>query len=249
MQNVAKRQNATLAMAFLLASLIITPLSLKAFGVSLNLSAGVEAWRRIAGTIADNYQPLNAAELIALSFSTDESESDQATPAASPLMASTQPLDMQLTAEPGLRISDQAEGNEPVASPAPVCPRSVKRAARVNPPSSKAPIAIAPVARVKAQTLAATEVAKTLVIREEALQEVKQAMSTYRFNIEKLEKLLPKEFKVMVKAKPTTMPSLPAMTGCAQRKPLSPEQVKQVRAAAWSLTLNSVADSPEKSEL
>jgi hypothetical protein len=248
MQNVAKRQNATLAMAFLFASLVITPLSLKALGVSLNLSAGVEAWRHIAGTIADNYQPLNTAELLALSFATDEAESDEATP-ASPLLASTQPLDMQLTAEPGLRISDPVWDNAPVASPAPVCPQSVKRAARVNPPSAKAPMAIAPIERVKAQTLARTQVAKALVIREAALQEVKQALATYRFNIEQVEKLLPKDFKVSVKVKPTAMPSLPAFTGCAQRKPLSPEQVKQLRAAAWSLTFNTAAESSEKGEL
>ena len=248
MQNVAKRQNATLAMAFLFASLVITPLSLKAFGVSLNLSAGVEAWRRIAGTIADNYQPMNTAELLALSFATDESEGDQTTP-ASPLLASTQPLDMQLTAEPGLRISDQVSDNEPAAWPVPACPQLVKRAARVNPLASKAPIAIAAIERVKAQALAQAQTEKALVIRKESLQKVEQAFATYRFNIEQVEKLLPKDFKVTVKVKPTAMPSLPAITGCAQRKPLSPEQVKQLRAAAWSLTFNTAAESSDKGEL
>jgi hypothetical protein len=249
MQNAAKRQHTTLAMTYLFASLIITPLSLKALGVTLNLSAGVAAWRHIAGTIADNYQPVNAAELLALSFATEDSASDETTPTASPLLASTQPLDMQLTAEPGLRIGDQVWANEPVAAPAPACPQSVKRAPRINPPALKAPVAIAPVVRVNTQALARTEVEKALVIRKETLQEIKQALATYRFKIEEAEKLTPKEFKdfkATVKVKP---PALPVITGCVQRRALPPEQVKQLRAAAWSLTFNTAADSSEKSEL
>jgi hypothetical protein len=56
MQNVAKKQNATVMMAFLFMSMVITPLSLKAIGISPNLSAGVEAWRHIAGLFADSHQ-------------------------------------------------------------------------------------------------------------------------------------------------------------------------------------------------
>jgi hypothetical protein len=252
MQNAAKKQNATLAAAFLFASLIITPLSLKALGVSLNFSAGVEAWRRIAGTIADNYQPANTAQLIARSFATEDSESDETTPAISPLLASTQPLDMQLTAEPGLRIGDQVWDSEPVASPAPACPQSMKRAPRVFAKASKATVAIAPFVQMDTQTQARTETAKALVIRKEALQEVKRALeskpalATYHFNFEQVQKLLPKDFKFTVKVKP---PAPPAITGCAQRRALTPEQVKLLRAAAWSLTFNTAAESSDNSEL
>ena len=249
MQNAAKRQNATLAMVFLFASLVITPLSLNALGVSFNLSAGVEAWRRIAGTIADNYQPINAAQLLAASLTTEDSNNDETTPAISPLLASTQPLDMQLTAEPGLRIGDQAWDNEPVASPAPACAQSVKRAPRVNAPAPKAPAAVASLVRVDAQTLARVGAEQALVIRRESLPEVKQALAIYHVDLAQLGKLMPKDFKFTVKVKPPVAPQAPAITGCAQRKPPTPEQVKQMRAAAWSLVFNAAPEAPEKSEL
>jgi len=248
MQNAAKRQNATLAMVFLFASLIITPLSLKALGVSFNLSAGVEAWRRIAGTVSDNYQPLNTAQLLALSL-TENSNEDETTPATSPLLASTQPLDMQLTAEPGLRIGDQAWDNEPVASPAPACAQAVKRAPRVTARQAKAPVAMASVVRVEAQTLARAEAEHALVIRKESLQQVKQALATYHLDLAQLEKLAPKDFKFTFKVKPPVVPQAPVITGCAQRKPMTPEQVKQMRAAGWTLVFNAAPEAPEKSEL
>lgn len=66
MQTVNKKHGNYYAMALLLVSLTITPVSLKALGVSLNLAAGVDAWRQLASVFGESHQPATTAELMAL---------------------------------------------------------------------------------------------------------------------------------------------------------------------------------------
>lgn len=243
MQNATRTQKATLATTFLLASLVITPLSLKVLGVSFNLSAGVEAWQHIAGVFADSHQPVSAAEVLALNFASQDSQSDTATPTAGPLLASTQPLDLQLTAEPSLRMGDMSWSDEPVAPPAPACAKATKRMPRVAPRESRVTtFAVAPVEKVEAPTTAR---AQAFVAREAALRELKRALAAYRVDFGQVMKLLPKDFNVTVKVKSPATPS--ALTGCAVRRVLMPEKAKQMRTA-W-FAFDSAAEASEKSEL
>jgi hypothetical protein len=251
MQNVAKKQNATLAMAFLFVSVVITPLSLKAIGISPNLSAGVEAWRHIAGIFADSHQPVNAAELLALNLTPENATRDEATPFASRLLASTQPLDMQLTAEPALSMGDRiAESFDAVALSVPSCAKSTKFTPRATPYAPIAMRVVMPIEGIRAAGLGNVRAARVVVpIRKEAMHSYEQAMAMYRVDLSEATQFVPKDFKVAVKMKSLLMPTLPAITNCTFRKALTPEKVKQLRAAAWSLVFEDAAESAEKGEL
>lgn len=251
MQNVAKKQNATVMMAFLFVSMVITPLSLKAIGISPNLSAGVEAWRHIAGLLADSHLPVNAAELLALNLTPEDAQRDEATTLTSGLLASTQPLDMQLTAEPALSMGDRlARSLDPVVSSVPGCAKSTKLAPRAT---TYAPIAmriVMPVEGIRAAAFGGVKVASVVApVRKEAMRSYEQAMATYRVEFSEAMQFVPKDFKVAVKVKSLLMPALPAITNCAFRKAMPPEKVKQLRAAAWSLAFEDAAASAEKGEL
>ena len=247
MQNVAKKQNATFAMAFLVIGMVMTPLSLKVLGISPSLSAGVEAWRRIASTFADNQQPVNAAELLALNLTPAESPREEVMPSASRLLASAQPQDVQLSAaraDNGVAISAAASLNARCAKP-------IRLAPRVAPLAPMASVTVLPLEEIRAGAVAGNEGVKGIVpIRSEALHNYERAMATYRINLGETLKDVSNEFKVTVKVKPPVMPSLPALTGCAFRKALTPEKIKQLRAAAWSLAFEDAAtEAAEKSEL
>jgi hypothetical protein len=71
-----KSSSTPLATTFLLLSLAIVPVSMKATGFSPNLSAVVDAWNQIAGVFGDGYQAAQTTELLAL----NQSEASQ-TPA------------------------------------------------------------------------------------------------------------------------------------------------------------------------
>jgi hypothetical protein len=251
MQNVAKKQNATVMMAFLFMSMVITPLSLKAIGISPNLSAGVEAWRHIAGLLADSHQPVNAAALLALNLTTEDSQRDEASTLAIGLLTSTQPLDMQLTAEPALSMGDRVAGSfDPVAPSVPSCAKATRLTPRAILSAPIARTALVPVNRFRAAGFGNVKVAKVVVpIRNEAMLSYERAMATYRVDFSQAMKFVPKDFKVAVKVKSLIMPALPAITNCAFRKAMSPEKVKQLRAAAWSLVFEDAAASAEKGEL
>jgi hypothetical protein len=260
MQNVAKKQNASFAMAFLFVSMVITPLSLKAIGISPNLSAGVEAWRHIAGIFADRQQPTKAAELLALNLLPEDSQGDAARPLASGLLASTQPLDMQLTAEPALSMGDRVaeslaaveRSTELATAPSTGrCAKSIRLTPRATSSALIAMNVVMPIEGIRAERLAGAEAAKVVVpIRREAMQSYERAMAMYRVDVGEAMKFVPNDFKVTIKVKPRTLPALPAITNCAFRKALSPEKVKHLRAAAWSLAFeDAAAESVEKSEL
>src|SRR2546423_14616671 len=96
MQNVARKPNATVAMALLFVGLLIAPLSLKAIGISPNLSAGVAAWRQIAGIFADSYQPVNAWEMLAVNLTDEGGPRDEAEPGTGGRLASAPPPEVQM---------------------------------------------------------------------------------------------------------------------------------------------------------
>ena len=245
MQNAAKKQNATLAMAFLFVSLVMTPLSLKALGVSPNLSAGVDAWQHIAGLFADSHQPVNAAELLALKLMPEDSPRDEVMPFASRLLASAQPLDVQLSGE------GRAAGSfDAAAPPTARCPKATKLAPRVTPSAPVAMNIVMPIEGVSAEGLTGAQVAQVVVpVRREAMQNYERAMAAYRIDLGDALRFAPKDFKMMVKVKPPAFPALPAVTTCAFRKSLTPEKVKQLRAAGWSFAFENATESAEKSEL
>ena len=251
MQNVAKKQNATFAMAFLFVGMVMTPLSLKVLGVSPNLTAGVEAWRRIAGTFADNQQPLNAAELMALNLMPEESPREEVMPFAGHLLASVRPQDVEMSVAPVASLGNSVAAS---AAPAPLfvrCAKAIRPAPRVAPLAPVASVTVLPLEGVRAGAFAGAEAAKAIVpIRREAMRSYERAMAAYRFNLGESFRDVPKEFKVTVKVKPPVLPSLPAATTCAFRKALTTEKVKQLRAAAWSLSFeDAAAEGAEKSEL
>ena len=233
MQNAAKKQNATLAMVFLFASLIITPLSLKAIGV-----------------FADGNQSVNAAELLALNRPTEDAPCDEATAPAIGLLASMRPLDVQLD-DARRTIPDERAAEVPAAiAPSPAhCAKAVRSPRRV---ASPAPIAAAiemPLEGVRAEALVAAQAARVAVpVRRETLRSYEQTAANYRFNLREVMRVVPRDFKLMLKVKSSETPALPALTTCALRKALSPEQVKQLRTA-WTLTVGNAAESAEKSEL
>ncbi len=252
MQNVAKKQNATFAMAFLLVGMVMTPLSLKVLGVSPNLTAGVEAWRRIAGTFADNQQPLNAAELMALNLMPEESPREEVMPFASHLLASAQSQDVELSVAPIASLGNSVAANAAAAAPSSArCPKAVRPAPRVAPLAPVASVTVLPLEGLRAGALAGAETATAIVpIRREAMRSYERALAAYRFNFDESFRDVPKEFKVTVRVKPPVLPSLPAVTNCAFRKALTPEKVKPLRAAAWSLSFEDAdAKDAEKSEL
>jgi len=252
MQNVAKKQNATFAMAFLLVGMVMTPLSLKVLGVSPNLTAGVEAWRRIAGTFADNQQPLNAAELMALNLMPEESPREEVTPFASHLLASVQSQDVELSVAPVASISNSLAANAAAVAPSSArYAKAVRLSPRVAPLAPVASVPVLPLERIRAGALTSPEAAKAIVpIRREAMRSYERAMAAYRFNLDESLRDVPKEFKVTVKVKSPVLPSLPAVTNCVFRKALTTEKVKQLRAAAWSLSFeDAAAKDAEKSEL
>jgi len=251
MQSVAKKQNATFATAFLFATMVITPLSLKALGISPNFSAGVEAWRHIAGIFADSHQPLNAADLLALNLAPEDTPRPEATPLISGLLASMQPLDMQLTAEPALSMGDHIAGSsDTVAVSVPRCAKSMKLTPRPTPSAPIARPAIVASQGICGKGTTGAEAAKVVApIRKETMRSYERAIATYRVDLGAALKFVPKDFKVMINLKPSMMPTLPAITNCAFRKALTPEKVKQLRAAAWSLAFEDAAESDDKSEL
>jgi hypothetical protein len=253
MQNVAKKQSATFTMAFLFVSMVITPLSLKVLGISPSLSAGVEAWRRIASTFADNQQPLNAAELLALNLTPAESPREEVMPFASRLLASAQPQDVPLSVAPAASADGGVAGSAAVVAPASArCAKSIRLAPRVAPSAPMASSAVLPLEGIRAVNLPGTEAVKVFMpIRRDAMQSYARAMATYRFHLDETLKEVSKEFNVVtIKVKPPVLPALPAITNCAARKALTPEKVKQLRAAAWSLAFeDAAAEAAEKSEL
>lgn len=251
MQNVEKKQNTTFAMAFLFATIVITPLSLKALGISPNFSAGVEAWRHIAGIFADSHQPLNAAELLALNLAPVVAPRQEATTLTGGLLASTQPLDMQLTAEPALNIGDRTVASrDSVASPVAICAKSLMPAPRRSPSAPLASKAIVAIDGMRARGFTSVETAPVVVpVRREAMRSYERAMATYRVDLEDAMKIVPKDFRLMIQVKPSVLPALPAITNCAFRKALTPEKVKQLRVAARALAFEDATESAEKGEL
>jgi hypothetical protein len=251
MQNVAKKQNATFTMAFLFATMVITPLSLKALGISPSFSAGVEAWRHIAGIFADSHQPLNAAELLALNLAPVITPGQEGTRLTGGLLASTQPLDMQLTAEPALSIGDRlAASSDSVAAPVANCAKSTMRAPRRSPSAPLANKAIVAIDGMRGKGFTGMETAQVVVpIRREAMRSYERAMASYRVDLGDAMKFVPKDFRLMIKVKPSVLPALPAITNCAFRKALTPEKVKPLRVAARALAFEDAIESAEKGEL
>ncbi|HKP12876.1 MAG TPA: hypothetical protein VJZ91_12220, partial [Blastocatellia bacterium] len=194
--------------------------------------------------------PVSAAEVLALNFAIEDSQRDAATTMGNRLLASTAPLDLQLTAEPGLRMGDQVWSDEPVTPLPTVCAKSVRRAPRVAPRESGATtFAAVQAEKVDAQAMVRARAVKTLEIRKESLREVERTLATYRVDFEQAMRAVPQDLKFTIKVKPAIFPVPPAMTGCAVRKVLTPEKVKQLRAA-WSLSFNTnAADAPDKGEL
>jgi hypothetical protein len=143
-----------------------------------------------------------------------------------------------------------AESNETVAPSVPSCAKSMKFTPRITLSAPIARTAIVPVEGIRAEGLGNARVAKVVVpIRKEAMWSYERAMATYRVDFSEAMKFAPKDFKVMVKVKPPAMPARPAITNCAFRKALSPEKVKQLRAA-WSFAFEAAAaESAEKGEL
>jgi hypothetical protein len=249
MQNVARKPNATVATALLFISLLMLPLSLKAIGISPNLSAGVAVWRHIAGIFADSYQPVNAWEMLAVNFTDEGAPRDEAEPGTGELLASAQPLEVQLN--DATATSADARGAENSAAAAPAarrCTKSVRPAPRAT-LSTPATSVVISVEDVRAQALEAAESAKALVpIRGEVVRGFEREMANYRVTLGEAMRIAPRDFKLMLKVKSPAPPKLPALGTCAWRKQLSPEQVKQLRTA-WSFTTVPVAQSADKSEL
>ena len=127
MQTVNKKHGNYYAMALLLVSLTITPVSLKALGISPNLSAGVDVWRQIASLFGENHQPPTAAELIALS-DLDTAQPDNAQPEPY-LYAEAQPAEPAKCSETALAVA--APQVHSAVEPLRRCPKAASRCAPV----------------------------------------------------------------------------------------------------------------------
>ncbi|HKQ09335.1 MAG TPA: hypothetical protein VJ464_29705 [Blastocatellia bacterium] len=255
MQNVAKKQSATIAMAFLFASLLLTPLSLKAIGISIDLSAGVDAWRHVAGIFTDSYQPASAAELLALNLMTEEPRRDEVEPFTASLFASAVMPDVELndaasvSRDDRVAATDSVETNSIVESPTARCTKRVRPAPRLTVPASVASSFIMPIEGAAAVAPKALETARVGVpVSREVVRTYEREVANYRFTLGEAMRNAPKEFKVMLKVKTPDFPALPATSTCAFRKALTPEKLKQIRSA-WSFATERINESAEKSEL
>jgi len=250
MQNVAKKQSATIAMAFLFVSMLLAPLSLKAIGVSIDLSAGVDAWRHVAGIFTDSYQPASAAELLALNLMTEETRREDVEPLTASLLASAVMPDVQLSDATSVSRDDRvAETPANVESPVAHCTKRVRPVTRVTVPATVASSFIMPIEGVAAVAPKALETARVVVpVSREVVRSYEREVANYRFTLGEAMRNAPKEFKVMLKVKTADFPALPAASTCAFRKALTPEKLKQIRSV-WSFTTEHINESAEKSEL
>ena len=250
MQNIAKKQSATIAMAFLFVSLLLAPLSLKAIGVSIDLSAGVDAWRHVAGIFTDSYQPASTAELLALNLMTEESPREEVEPLTASLFASAVMPDVPLNDTFSVSRDDRvAETPANVESPVAHCTKRVRSATRVTVPAPVASSFIMPIEGVAAVAPKALETARIVVpVSREVVRTYEREVANYRFTLGEAMRNAPKEFKVMLKVKTPDFPALPATSTCAFRKALTPEKLKQIRSV-WSFTTEHINESAEKSEL
>jgi len=250
MQNVAKKQSATIGMAFLFVSLLLTPLSLKAIGISIDLSAGADAWRQVAGIFTDSYQPAGAAELLALNLMTEESRREDVEPSTASRFASAVMLDVQLDDATSVSTDNRvAETPSTVDSSAGRCTKRVRPAAHVTRPAPVATSFIVPIEGVAAVAPKALETARVVVpVSREVVRTYEREMANYRFTLGEAMRIAPKDFKVMLKVKTSDFPALPATSTCAFRKALTPEKLKQIRSV-WSFTTEHINESAEKSEL
>src|SRR2546423_11118433 len=156
MQNVARKPNATVAMALLFVGLLIAPLSLKAIGISPTLSAGVAAWRQIAGIFADSYQPVNAWEMLAVNLTDEGAPRDEAEPVTGGLLASAPPLEVQLNDATVTSADARAAENSAVAAPAARrCTKSARPPPRATLSTPVATSVVIPVEDVRAHALVA----------------------------------------------------------------------------------------------
>ena len=127
MQTVNKKHGNYYAMALLLVSLTITPFSLKALGISPNLSAGVDAWRQIASLFGESQPPATSAELLALNdLNTAQPENSQPEPY---LYAETQPTEPARGSVNTLAVV--APQLSSAAEPVHRCPKTASRCAPV----------------------------------------------------------------------------------------------------------------------
>lgn len=263
MENAKGKQHTSLATALLFISLAITPLSLRALGISPNFGAGVEAWRHIAGLLGDGQQPISPSEMSARNSESNEPAPVDATPTTNFLLASIEP--MFLINSPAAT----AAASMPAAPAVRHCTKAAAPAAREG---KAAPIQVAavtlpvPAVEVQAGALfnnlgnawkksgAAARVpvgarfACDRVVRTYYQSETEK----HRAEIDQAMKFLPKGFKVVVRLQGKAAPSFPSATaGYEFRKVFSPEKLKQLRVAELGpLSLEQAApDTFNNSEL
>jgi hypothetical protein len=245
MQRISRKNTTYLGMAFLFVSLAITPVSLKALGVSPNLFAGVDAWRQISNVFGDGHQPVAASEILALNkYSSGEDIGAGRENEAQPLMIAE-------TLTPSAELLASAELMAPMASSNQQkrCPKSALRAAQTFKQAEI--VAFANPENVASAQQVESVARPALRIERQEWAKIGKQLAQYRVEIDEAVKIVPiRDMSVMVKLKSLNL-SLPRLLmNCDSRKSLTPEQVKEIRLRASRMPAEPLSPSaPENCEL
>ena len=265
MQIAKGRQNAPLATALLFVSLAITPLSLRAVGISLNFGAGVEALRHIAGLLGDGRQPVGASDILARNLGGSDVAPVDATPATDFLLAWAR------MAAPAVESEAAAVDNSLVTAGA--AHRCVKGAShggrgatRVEAPRLASALpSLLPAATPVPAVIEGSEaawVASGVAIKvpaparsgcDRALRTYQQEVERHRADIEHAMRFVPQGvrqgLRMMVRLQSKASPGSPAVDPNEFRRVFSLEKLKQLRVAeARPLSFDFVVASPENSD-
>jgi hypothetical protein len=245
------KTNAThFGMTFLLLSLTIIPVSMKAAGFDLKFSALVTAWSQIAGVFGDGHQPMAATELLALN---QPASDDGVVPVKAP--SSREGL-LACSEEPMIEETSLIEltAFEPVVNQlSEPCPEAAKRI--VAEPRAKVVRAKQPVADSKEISIVAVDVQEMTKIEAdkgvEFLKAFHTELPTREMDLSRIMKGLtvPKEMKLLLKAK-ALAPAAAAASRCGASSVKNSELEDQVRR--WTFRTRVVTTqvaAPENSEL
>ena len=226
MRRINKKNTTYMGMAFLFLSLTVTPISLKAVGISPSLSAGVDAWRQVASVFGDSHQPVTSSELLALSNlksgEADSANRDNEIPQC--LFAQLQP-DWWEAAAP--QMSDAEPHSEAASNQQKRCFRSAVHSPRIVKRVELASV-INPEVEIDDQALEAAN-GHAMIIKAEDWKRIRKQLARSKVEIGETMKILPvKEFKMLVKLKEMNI-ALPAgISKCDARS----EQIRELRLRA-----------------
>ncbi len=245
-----KSSAAPLAKTFLILSLVIVPVSMKATGFKPNLSGLVDAWSQLAGVFSNGYQPRSTNELLALNQTDEDWRQDPASESGCTkgMLARAQ--------EPGIEANWNIEQGEPQLQTNAHLRDCCHKATKQPVVQRQAPIALAQkVVLPKRETrIVAFDLQEMTQIdsasREETLQHFQKQFALPAVDLSYVMRSLPKEFKGFIKVKALNAPAAPTARRCNEIAPGNHSLVTELkRAALRAHEANIPTEGPFNSEL